>query len=187
MKLFENHSLLEDIVIGTIGGLAGTLAMQAYWKTVTKVSGEDPRTKTRKTNGQTTSIALLGTHHKESESSTEALARLGYEALEHEEPAEPKKQQLSQWVHWTYGAAQGAIYDAISRRVPGPRWAQGLAWGGAMWLLGDELAVPALGLAEGPKKYPAGQHAHRLGAHLTYGVAAAFTTGALHRMLEDRR
>jgi uncharacterized membrane protein YagU involved in acid resistance len=185
MRLSATDSLLKDIVIGTIGGLAGTLAMQAYWKAVTKASGEDPRQKTRKTNGTTTSIALLGTHHKEGESSTEALGRLGWEAVEHEEPADAKKQQLSQLVHWTYGAAQGALYDAVSRRLPGPRWAQGLAWGGAMWLIGDELAVPALGLAEGPIKYPVSQHAHRLGAHLTYGVAAALTSSALHRMLED--
>jgi hypothetical protein len=53
-----------------------------------------------------------------------------------------------------------------------------------MWILGDELAVPALGLAEGPRKYPVRQHVHRLGSHLAYGLAAAFTTSALHRMLE---
>jgi uncharacterized membrane protein YagU involved in acid resistance len=185
MTTSGTHSLLKDIVIGTLGGLAGTLAMQAYWQAVTKASGQDPRSQTRKTNGQTTSIALLGTHHKESESSTAAFARLGYEAVEHEEPAEPKKKQLSQLVHWTYGAAQGALYDALSRRIPGPPWAQGLAWGGAMWLLGDELAVPALGLAEGPKKYPVHQHVHRLGSHLTYGMAAALTISALHQLVED--
>ncbi len=185
MRNSEDHSLLMDIVIGTAGGLVGTLAMQAYWKAVTQISGKDPRTETRKTNGQTTSIALLGTHHKEGESSTEALARLGYEAAEHHEPEDSKKQRLSNLVHWTYGAAQGAIYDAVARRVPGPRWAKGLTYGGAMWLLGDELAVPVLGLAEGPRKYPLRQHVHRLGAHLTYGLAAALTTSMLHRLWED--
>lgn len=185
MRNSNDQSILTDIVIGTAGGLVGTLAMQAYWKTVTKMSGSDPRLETRKTNGQTTSIALLGTHHKEGESSTAALARLGYEAIEHKEPPQTQKDQLSQLVHWTYGAAQGAIYDAVARRLPGPKWAKGLTYGGAMWLLGDELAVPALGLAEGPRKYPARQHVHRLGSHLAYGLAAAFTTSALHRLVED--
>ncbi len=184
MTSFDATSLLKDILIGTAGGLAGTVAMNAYWKAVTKVSGTDPRTQTRHTNGQTTSIALLGVHHKEGESSTAALARLGFEAVENQEPAESQQETLSNLVHWTYGAAQGAMYEAVARRLPGPRWVQGLAWGGGMWLVGDELAVPALGLAEGPKKFPVRQHAHRLGAHLTYGVAAALTTSALHRVLD---
>lgn len=185
MKHTDDLNLFKDILIGTVGGLAGTLAMKAYWTAVTRVSGSDPRSEKRKTNGQTGSIALLGTHHEPGESSTEALARLGHEAVADDEPAEEQKKKLSLLVHWTYGAAQGAVYDAVSRRLPGPRWAQGLAYGGVMWLVGDEIAVPALGLAEGPRHYPARQHAHRLGAHLAYGLAAALTTGAMHRVLAD--
>lgn len=179
----DQLSLLKDILIGTAGGLAGTLAMKAYWKAVTKASGSDPRSQTRKTNGSTTHIALLGVHHKEGESSTEALARLGYEAVADEEPAPADKTTLSEVVHWTYGAAQGAIFDALSRRLPGPKWVQGLSYGGLMWLVGDELAVPALGLADGPRKFPMRQHAHRLGSHLAYGLGAAVATGALHRLV----
>lgn len=185
MNHANDTSVFTDILIGAAGGLAGTLAMAAYWKAVTDVSGSDPRTQTRKTNGQTTSIALLGIHHQEGESSTEALARLGFEVVEDHEPAASQKQQLSNVVHWTYGATQGALYGALTRGLPGPDWAKGLAWGSGMWLLGDELAIPALGLADGPRKFPVRQHAHRLGAHLTYGLAAALTTGALHWMLED--
>jgi hypothetical protein len=177
-------NLLKDILIGTAGGLAGTLAMKLYWKAVTTVSGTDPRTQKRKTNGQSSAIAILGTHHREGESSTEALARLGHETLVDKEPDDERKAKLSLLVHWTYGAAQGAAYDAVTRRLPGPRWLQGLTYGGAMWLLGDELAVSALGLADGPTHFPVRQHVHRLGAHLSYGLGAAVTTGTLHDLLD---
>lgn len=177
-------NLVKDILIGTAGGLAGTWAMKLYWKAVTSISGSDPRTQQRKTNGQSSAIAILGTHHKEGESSTAALARLGHQSLVDREPDAERKAKLSLLVHWTYGAAQGAVYDAVARRMPGPRWLQGLSYGGAMWLLGDELAVSALGLAEGPTHYPVRQHVHRLGAHLSYGLGAAATTGVLHEMLD---
>lgn len=185
--LSEKYSLLGDLLIGTAGGLVGTLAMSAYWRAVSRASGSDPRGETRQTNGQTSSIAILGTHHKEGESSTEALARLGHQAVVHREPRPERKEKLSQAVHWTYGAAQGALFGAIARRLPGPRWLKGLGYGATMWLLGDELAVPAFGLADGPAHFPMRQHLHRFGAHLAYGAGAAATTSVLGRLFTSDR
>jgi hypothetical protein len=49
--------------------------------------------------------------------------------------------------------------------------------------LDDELAMPLLGLTDGPTAYPAELHAHGLAAHLAYGAATALATQLLLRVL----
>jgi hypothetical protein len=55
----------------------------------------------------------------------------------------------------------------------------GLAVGVGLWLLGDELVMPLLGLTGGPTAYPAAVHVHGFGAHLAYGLATSAATQAL--------
>ena len=48
-----------------------------------------------------------------------------------------------------------------------------------LWLVADELAVPALGLAKGPRNYPLSAHGSALGSHLVYGAAAELVRSGL--------
>jgi len=61
----------------------------------------------------------------------------------------------------------------------------GPAYAAGLWLLGDELVVPMLGLQSGPTAVPPVQHANRLGAHLAYGLATGVATGLLRRLLKQ--
>ncbi|HEX8110896.1 MAG TPA: hypothetical protein VF516_24355, partial [Kofleriaceae bacterium] len=65
------------------------------------------------------------------------------------------------------------------RRTTGGAIASGAALGVGLWVVGDELAVPLLGLADKPTAYHPSQHAQGLVEHLAYGVAAATTARAL--------
>ncbi len=56
----------------------------------------------------------------------------------------------------------------------------GVVLGATLWGLGDELAMPLLGLTEGPTAYPRELHAHSLGAHLAYGTGCALGTQMLY-------
>ncbi len=60
----------------------------------------------------------------------------------------------------------------------------GALFGAGLWLLGDELAVPLLGLSDRPTSYPVTSHLQSLAQHLGFGVATAATTGVL---LDGRR
>ena len=46
----------------------------------------------------------------------------------------------------------------------------GSAYGAAAWALGDEVAVPALGLGKKPAETPLSQHVQTLAAHVVYGM-----------------
>jgi uncharacterized membrane protein YagU involved in acid resistance len=50
-----------------------------------------------------------------------------------------------------------------------------MVYGMALWLFGDEVAVPALGLGPPPTRIAARNHADYLGGHLVYGIALDIT------------
>ncbi len=74
-------------------------------------------------------------------------------------------------VHYLTGAAFGALFGVLARRVGLPVLAVGVAYGAAVWLVNDEALVPALGLSRGPLDYPPSTHAKALASHVVYGAA----------------
>jgi hypothetical protein len=174
----------QGFVVGIAGGAVGTVVMGGYWKAVTALAGTDPRAQTRAGGPHPLDdISLVGRHHGEEESSTAAMGRIAYRGIAGQDPSSDEtKSLLSYLVHYGYGSLQGGVYGALSDGGGGREVSEGAAFGTGMWLLGDELAVSLLGLADGPGKYPLGQHAARWGAHVAYGLAAAATTATLRRL-----
>jgi putative membrane protein len=62
--------------------------------------------------------------------------------------------------------------------------ALGLPFGTALWLAGDEIAVPALGLSGNPLEYPVSSHLQALAAHCIYGVTTDLVRRAMRKALE---
>jgi hypothetical protein len=175
---------IEGLKHGLLAGAAGLVGMQlAHWVTRPLVRQRTPRP----TDVFATERAMspLGLQHLPDERATTALARLAYQRVAHRPPPERLKPVLSWGVHIGYGLLVAALYGAL--RAPGhqrrstPRAAavSGAVFGLGLWLLGDELAVPLLGLADKPTAYHPSQHAQSLVEHLAYGVAAATTARKL--------
>ena len=177
----EGPNRWRGFVLGVLGGAVGTMAMGGYWKAATALTGQDPRAETRRDGPHALdSISLIGRHHAEDESSTAALGRILYAAVTGKAPrSEETTATLSYLTHYGYGSLQGGLYGAVAGGRGWRDLSDGVAFGTALWLLGDELAVSLLGLADGPGKYPLRQHLHRWGAHVTYGLTTAVTTKAL--------
>jgi uncharacterized membrane protein YagU involved in acid resistance len=77
-------------------------------------------------------------------------------------------------VHYSFGTLVGAIYGGLAHTATPVRAGSGTAYGTAVWLAADELAVPALGLS-GSQSPPPASRAKMLAAHLVYGAATHFT------------
>jgi hypothetical protein len=113
---------------------------------------------------------------------TEALARIACEKLAGRPPDPRTKKLLAKGIHFVYGLGVAALYGAVRAggRLPRRRARHtvrdGLLLGAALWLVGDELAVPLLGLSDKPTSIPADRHARSLVAHVGFGVATAATT-----------
>ena len=90
---------------------------------------------------------------------------------------------LSELVHWGYGLLQGGLYGAARASARGLDLEGGVVYAGLLWLIGDELAVPLLGLQGGPTAATPMQHVNRLGAHVAYGLGTAAVTQTLKHLL----
>jgi putative membrane protein len=171
----RNNSWWKRYLLGLAGGAAGTAAMNYYMKAAKKLSnggGAEPKEH---------DISIAGRRHAPGEPATAAIGRLAYRKVTGRDPDDRTKSKLSNLVHWGYGIDMGTTYALLRGRQPRLDWAGGLAFGAALWVLGDEIAVPLLGFAEGPKAYPKSLHAETLGAHLVYGITTAATTQLLQR------
>jgi hypothetical protein len=163
---------------GAAGGAAGTFAMDSYLRAMKSLLPDGNQGKRKEHM-----VSLIGRKHEKGESSTAALGRMMYEAATGGRPSDQTRKTLSTAVHWGYGIDLGGAYGAFRGRKPKLDVLGGLVYGAGLWVLGDEIAVPLLGLAEGPRAHPKKIHAESLGAHLVYGITTAVATQLLRRII----
>lgn len=73
-------------------------------------------------------------------------------------------------VHYAVGAGLGALYGLLRGMAPSVTSGRGTVYGFVTYLIGDEIGMPALGLAKGPLHYPMKDHARGALGHTLYGV-----------------
>ena len=81
--------------------------------------------------------------------------------------------------HYTFGASMAALYGALAARDERVTAGFGLAFGMLVWLLFDEVAIPALKLSPPPWESPAPVHARGVAAHVVYGPVTEAVRRAL--------
>lgn len=174
------HDIRRGLGFGLLGGVVGLLAMELL-RRATKPLVKDRAPKPTDVFLSERSMSPLGPKHEPDESATDALGRIAYEHVEHREPPKQVKSGLSWAVHIGYGLAVATLYGAIRGKTP-HYVRDGLLFGAGLWLFGDELAVPLLGLSDKPTAYHPTHHLQALAQHLGYGVATAATTHVLEVM-----
>lgn len=89
----------------------------------------------------------------------------------------------AQIVHFTVGAAGGAIYGALLGHRTKCLIASGAAFGVVLWLVAEEVAMSAIGINDPPQSYSMAMHANSLGEHLAYGTAIGLISKVLFAIL----
>src|SRR4030095_10015594 len=97
--------------------------------------------------------------------------------------AKEKKKIAGAAVHYTTGAASGAIYGAAAELAPNVTIGAGIPFGTAVWLVVDETAVPLLGLSKGPTAYSLSTHIYALASHFVYGLTTDMARRVLRRTI----
>jgi uncharacterized membrane protein YagU involved in acid resistance len=104
---------------------------------------------------------------------TEQLARRG--PLEHTAGA-------AQAVHLAFGSAWGGAYGLAAGTLPRLGTLKGsLGFGMVVWLISDDIILPAFQLSAWPHQYPVKTHLYAIAAHAVYGAAVASTFEVLRR------
>jgi putative membrane protein len=171
----NERSAWKGLVAGAAGGFVGTMVMTQFqnaWRKAEKrgfgdISGRE-ESKRRQDRAQS---------KKESEESENAtmkaagkLARLAGRELTREQ-----RGTASPYIHYGFGTAMGALYGMAMETSPRALRQQrvpffGSAFGSALFLGADELAVPAAGLTESAER--PSEHLYGWLSHVVYGVAA---------------
>jgi uncharacterized membrane protein YagU involved in acid resistance len=150
----QNYKLLKGIMLGTIGGLAGSFVMNQFQALLKRLNPPPPQEKHAESGDDATV--------KTAEAITETVAQ---RQLSNEE-----KKKAGPLVHYAYGATIGAVYGAMASQSRKAAAGFGTAYGAAAWALGDEVAVPALKLGAKPTETPLPKHLEALASHLVYGA-----------------
>lgn len=167
---------LRGMAAGLLAGLAASWAMNQFQqmhpqKTAQPASGggpaggghDDPQE--HKEQQQ----ALHQGQSEDENATVKTAQKISRQLFEHELSG-PEKQIAGPAVHYAYGAIVGALYGGLAEFLPITAAGLGLPFGFALWVLGDEIAVPALGLGKSPTEYPPDVHADALAAHFMYGA-----------------
>ncbi|MCI0570781.1 MAG: DUF1440 domain-containing protein [Myxococcaceae bacterium] len=166
-RIRPRDTLWKDLLEGALAGAVGTALMTPAQRALTRL--QSPRDREWERQTSTTPA-------------TEVLARRASEAAGVHLPR-TKEALAGQGVHFVYGMVWGAFHALVHRRRPGWMLGSGLMLGALLWLVGDEVLVPALHLSPPPEAFPASSHLKALGAHLAYGGATDGVFRLLHRAL----
>ena len=168
----EDTDIVKGIVAGVAGGLLASLVMEQFQFLWIKASEAINRGReTEKPKG------------RKADPSTVKVAQSISKSVFGKKLPKSKKRLAGEAVHYAMGATSGAIYGAAAEMLPSSTIGDGLVFGTAVWVLADEVTVPALQLSKPPTKYPATTHVYALASHLVYGWTTELVRRAVRKML----
>jgi hypothetical protein len=191
MRIFrrKKHELWKGLVAGATGGLVASWVMnqfQALWSRKThgieRSHGAQSLQQGSPQHGVARALRERGID-RESDTATVRMARLVSEDVFGHRLAEGEKEAAGAVAHYAMGATSGAIYGAAAEVLPAAAAGAGLPFGAAVWLVADELIVPALGLSKPASAYPLTTHAYAFASHLVYGLTTEIVRRAARRAL----
>jgi putative membrane protein len=172
----RGRSVGKGLIAGLVGGLVGTIVMTQFqnaWSSASEAlknegSDQEPQQQQGQQQSEDATMKAAG-----------KIAELAGHRLSHRE-----KEKFGPVIHYGFGTVQGAVYGVITEMagVQGG-FSAGLSFGAALFVVADELTVPALGLSGKPSESPLSSHLYGLASHLVYGVAAEVTRRGLRAAL----
>ncbi len=169
-KIAGNHDLRNGLVAGAIGGLIASWTMNRFQTVLSRRSQRPSKPAKRQSDDSGTSQPVQAAADVD-KPATLMLASAISEGVFHHHLTENEKRIAEPAVHYGFGTTMGGLYGALAEVKPRVTTGAGLVFGTALWLTADEAAVPVLGLAYGPTKYPLSAHINALLSHLVYGFS----------------
>jgi putative membrane protein len=165
----HSASLAKGALAGLLGGLAASFLMNQFMTGVALVT--DGR-KRRSADPQRTKQLMTARRKRFQEMADptgEVSDSIARRVLDRK-LTDRERDIAAPVVHYAFGALVGALYGALTEAVPVTRIGKGIPYGVAIWAAGDEVAVPALGLARTPWEQPLEAHAAMFASHVVYGL-----------------
>jgi putative membrane protein len=183
----ERHRTLKGLAAGAAGGLVASFVMNQFQAGMSKLFEQPEQQEEKKERARQ---AQGWKEHgqpedAEVENATVKAAAAISQAVFHHELKREERQPAGNAMHYAYGTATGALYGMGAEDWDALKLGAGTAFGAAVWLTGDEIAVPLLKLSKPPQAYPVRVHAMALAAHLVYGLTTEVVRRALRESLRS--
>ena len=156
MKDRDTVDVVKGAFAGLIGGLAGAFVMTQFQTLLTVIAEEVEKPKKKSGN--------------EEEPSTVKVAAEISETIFDHKLLKREKELAGEAVHYAMGATSGLIYGVAAEVDPIASVGVGLPFGAAVWVIADDVVIPALGFSKPVTEYPVTTHAYALSSHLVYGL-----------------
>ncbi|MDB5299570.1 MAG: hypothetical protein JWO87_1233 [Phycisphaerales bacterium] len=180
----EAARLCKGATAGALGGLAGSWTMNLFQAILGKLSSKRSRSSQQGEQSEPQQYGESSQDHPHGdEPATAVLAEKISTGVLHHRLTEREKKIAEPALHYGYGTMMGAVYGALAEETPAITACTGTLYGTALWLLGDEIAVPLLKLSKPPMKYPVSIHISALTSHLVYGLTAEAVRRTVRRSL----
>ena len=170
MSKIETADVVKGAFAGLIAGLVAGVVMNEYQKLVSELSAKEDE---KKSNSQ----------KKEPEPATVKAAEMISEGAFDHHLTKKEREIAGPSMHYAMSATSGVIYGVASELAPITSVAAGLPFGAAVWLIADDVAIPALGLSKSPTEYPLSTHAYALSSHLVYGLTTDLVRKLVRKLL----
>jgi len=171
-----DHGIAKGVLAGALGGLAGAWAMNEFMAISQGVNKAWKRSAHQPEKPQSQGDS------QEDDATMKTADRLAM-LFTHRHLTSEQKKKAGPIVHYAYGALMGAAYGVIAEMVPITTKGIGTAYGAAVWLGGDEIGVPALGLSKASTAYPLSVHMNGLATHLVYGTSLDLVRRGIRALL----
>ncbi len=173
MKQKDALDVAKGAVAGIIGGLVGSFVMSEFQALVTKIAEDKEKPKKKKTKKE----------KEDDEPATAKAATAISEGVFDHKLTEGEKKIADPAVHYAMGAASGMMYGVAAEIEPRATVGSGLPFGAAVWLIADDVVVPALGLSKPVTEFPLTTHLFGLSSHLVYGLTTDLVRRSIRRLL----
>ena len=156
----EEANLWKGLVAGMVAGFAATYIKDRFQNLLASVEKAEAKP-----------LPAGQTKPRPEDPATVKAANAMSQRFLHRQLRKKEKDLAGPMVDYGFGSLAGMMYGAAAEVAPVTTIGGGAGFGSALWVVADELAVPATGLAKWPNKYPAKTHAYGFSGHLIYGMA----------------
>ncbi len=167
MKKTDANDVVKGAVAGLVGGIVGSLVMTGFQTLLSSLSEEEKKPKKK----------------EEEPANVKAAEEISEGVFDHK-LKKSEKEPAGEAMHYAMGATSGLIYGIASEIAPMTTVGLGLPFGTAVWLVADDIVVPALGLAKPATKYPLSTNAYALSSHLVYGLTTDLVRRGVRNLLD---
>lgn len=164
MEKIETIDVVKGAVAGLVGGIVATVVMGGFQSLLSALAEEEKKSKKK----------------KEEPATVKAAEEISEAVLDHK-LTKSEKELAGEAMHYAMGATSGLIYGVAAEIAPISTVGAGLPFGAAVWLVADDIVVPALGLSKPITEFSLSTHAYALSSHLVYGL----TTDLVRRTVRD--